>query len=129
MVKENSPEDWGNLFKTGYPAYSGSYNHKILIFQGNLDAIVVPQNAEDLEEAWGNLKGLYSSQTEYNNFIPTGCGPGDDYICKKFENNLYSYSMTKLGHALPTNNALISSNYAAYATISSTTKAAEFWGF
>lgn len=123
-----TPSDWGAHFKTGYPDFTGSYAHKIVIFQGQLDSIVFKQNGLDLEEAWGNLKGLYSTQEEYNVFAPTSCGSvAGDYECKLFHSTLKSYRMTNTAHQIP-RNAGYTSGYVKNSAIDSSSLAADFWG-
>jgi poly(hydroxyalkanoate) depolymerase family esterase len=58
--KNQSPQQWGDLARSGYPGYGGR-KPKVAIWHGDADYLVYPVNMNELMEQWTNYHGI--SQT------------------------------------------------------------------
>ncbi|CAN5441622.1 hypothetical protein BH11PSE11_BH11PSE11_30440 [soil metagenome] len=55
--KNLSPQQWGDLARSGYPGYGGR-KPKVAIWHGDADYIVYPPNLNELMEQWTNYHGI-----------------------------------------------------------------------
>jgi poly(hydroxyalkanoate) depolymerase family esterase len=53
----NLPRAWGDLVRSGYPAWDGSWP-RVMIIQGTADYTVHPDAADELVEQWTNVHGI-----------------------------------------------------------------------
>ena len=55
--RKRTPRAWGDLVRSGYPAWDGSWP-RVMIIQGTADYTVHPDAADELVEQWTNVHGI-----------------------------------------------------------------------
>jgi poly(hydroxyalkanoate) depolymerase family esterase len=52
-----TPQEWGDLARSGYPGYSGP-KPRVSIWHGTADTLVSPKNMNELVKQWTNFNGI-----------------------------------------------------------------------
>jgi len=120
-----TPQQWGDLARSGYSGYSGR-KPLVAIFQGSSDGTVKPANMTELMEQWTNYHGI--SQT------PTSSDTIGGYPRNIYGGKVMTVSITGMGHGTaidPGTGASqcgVSASYMLDVNLCSTYYAAKFWG-
>ncbi len=120
-----TPQQWGDLARSGYSGYSGR-KPLVAIFHGSSDGTVAPMNLTELMEQWTNYHGV--SQT------PTTRDTVGGYPRSIYGGKVMTVSITGMGHGVaidPGSGAEqcgYSASYILDVNLCSTYHTGKFWG-
>jgi len=120
-----TPQQWGDLARSGYSGYGGS-KPLVAIFHGASDNTVKPMNMTELMEQWTNYHGI--SQT------PTTSDTIGGYPRKIYGGKVMTVSITGMGHGTALDPGIgatqcgVAASYMLDVNLCSTYYAAKFWG-
>ena len=128
--KNLTPQQWGDLARSGYPGYTGR-KPKVAIWHGDADYIVYPPNLNEQMEQWTNYHGISQTPAVSDTFYGHARkiyrnGSGTDLVM--------TVSLKGAGHATAVDPGTAEEQCGAWAgfvsdfNVCSTYHTAKFWG-